>query len=177
MTLTLVGATPGTAPASQFELYAEARAGLLAVLGAPALEFVADGRIAPQGSKQPLGVTKSGKVLMKDDSRYLSAWRSAVTAAALGALPAGWEPLTGPLVIALDFTFAPPERIPAERRGFPATTPDVDKAMRSTFDGLTFGRVWKDDALAVDPHVTSRYVGLFGGADRPGVRVRLWPMP
>lgn len=188
-----------------FELYQQAWDGLEDSLGAPALEFRVEGLPAPQGSKTPLGVTKDGRVMMRESSKKVKPWRAEVTAAALAALPSGWRPLEGPVVASM--TFVMPRlkaKVPAVRRGMPATYPDMSKMIRSTEDAMTaeklkrrakdapplteaqqemrrallFTGVWKDDGQVVDVICRKRYQDGEGDLlGHDGALVRVWAMP
>lgn len=109
----------------------------LRVLGVP----------APQGSKS--AVVRAGKAVLIEGSSTTgrvkhAAWRTAVAWTASN----GSEPLDGPLSIDVTFRLPMPKSRPAAIRragiGPHACKPDLDKLLRSTFDGL------KDAGLIVD---------------------------
>lgn len=56
--------------------------------------------------------------------------------------------LDGHLEVRIDFYMPPPPKSDAARP-YPNTAPDIDKLTRSTFDGVTRGKLWKDDARVV----------------------------
>jgi Holliday junction resolvase RusA-like endonuclease len=158
----------------------------IAVAGArpePAITVTAVGLPGPQGSKRHVG-----NGVMVESSAKVKPWRQDVKHAALdvtGAL-ADWTVLTGPLAVAMTFTFA---RIKSHYRtgryahllkdsapDQPTVYPDLSKIVRSTEDALT-GVVWKDDAQVV------QYVRLgkwYAGVDAPdvlavpGCVIRVW---
>lgn len=55
--------------------------------------------------------------------------------------------LDGYLEVRIDFYMPPVASDPGRR--FPNTAPDIDKLVRSTFDGITRSKMWKDDARVV----------------------------
>jgi Holliday junction resolvase RusA-like endonuclease len=74
-------------------------------------------------------------------------WREAVTKKT--AQHMSWEGLnaiTNPVEIALIFHLPKPKTV---KRDFPSVKPDLDKLVRSTFDGLTTGGLYDDDALVI----------------------------
>lgn len=151
----------------------------------PAITVTAYGLPGPQGSKKHVG-----NGVMVESSAKVKPWRQDVKHAALdvtGAFP-DWTVLTGPLAVAMTFTFA---RIKSHYRTGryahllkdtaplqPTVYPDLSKIVRSTEDALT-GVIWKDDAQVV------QYVRLgkwYAGVDAPdvlavpGCVIRVWPL-
>lgn len=59
-----------------------------------------------------------------------------------------WEPLDGHLELSVVFWMMPPPKADPDRP-FPNVAPDLDKLIRSTCDGITRGKLWKDDARVV----------------------------
>ena len=51
-----------------------------------------------------------------------------------------------PVEITLVFHLPKPKSV---KRDFPSVKPDLDKLVRSTFDGLTTGGLFEDDALVI----------------------------
>lgn len=148
------------------------------------------GTPAPQGSKSPFVVWPKGSAKCptcgnrfgrpravitegKADSpqrRKLTAWRSAVTAAAHDA-GCGAAPLAGPVRVRVIFYLERPKSYPAWR-WLPWTKPDLDKLCRSTLDALTAGHVFGDDAQVVE--LAARKVYALG---RPtGALIRVEPL-
>lgn len=106
------------------------------------LHVTVTGRPAPQGSK---GHGAAGQ--LREQSRYLPAWRAAIKKAvyreykALG-LPPGDLPLFRGAV-----EFGATFWVPADRRA--DSPPDLDKLLRGLWDALTAARVWEDDSRVV----------------------------
>lgn len=99
------------------------------------LHIEVTGRPAPQGSKD---------AHMREQSRYLPAWRAAVKRDVYRAYrAAGIEPDALPLyrgAVAFGGVF---HMSPGHRFDGP---PDLDKLLRSTWDACTAARLWEDDA-------------------------------
>jgi Holliday junction resolvase RusA-like endonuclease len=84
-------------------------------------------------------------------------------------------PLTGPLSVEVTFTVRKPASAPKRRTTWPAKRPDLDKLLRSTFDGLGTAGAWGDDSQVVE--VTARKVYPGEGIDAlnvPGAVIRIW---
>lgn len=134
------------------------------------LEFVVVGQPAAQGSKRPVG---GGRLV--EQSKNVKPWRDAVrtdAAQARGVRP----PLLGPLAVTLIFTVRKPASAPKRRRTWPATRPDVDKLVRSTFDALTDAGAWADDGQVVELLAIKRYTGDPGALPTPGARIAISPI-
>lgn len=102
----------------------------------------------PQGSKIA-GVTKSGNIYLREAAgSKLYDWRETVAwQASIQADQQGWAKLSGAVAIEITFLLTRPKSV---KRDLPSVKPDIDKLVRSTFDGITqSGRVWNDDAQAV----------------------------
>ena len=110
-----------------------------------------DGVPAPQGSKN--AYRRGQRIVLVESSEKVGPWRDAVALAVRGAvarLPEAErerriEPHV-PLAVAAVFSMPPPKRLV---RRYPTTKPDIDKLLRSTFDGITAGGGWRDDSQAV----------------------------
>ena len=120
--------------------------------------FWIDGEPAPQGSKN--GFVKNGRVVMVESSKKVKPWREAV---ARTTQAQALEPLTTPVEIALVFYLPRPKTV---NRKWPAVKPDLDKLVRSTFDGLTTGGLYTDDALVIALSASKQYA-----TDRIGCQV------
>lgn len=107
--------------------------------------FYALGTVGPQGSKSYKGRTKTGRVIMAESSNKVAPWREAIKAAA----PAVERPLDGPIAVRIVFTVPRPKSAKAAMVA-PSTRPDLDKCVRSTFDGITDAGLWADDARVSD---------------------------
>jgi Holliday junction resolvase RusA-like endonuclease len=107
---------------------------------------------------------------MVEMSKRVKPWREAVVWAAREA----GAKINGPVVAEIVFTWPKPKSAPKKRRTWPDRTPDLDKLLRSTFDGLTTSGVIEDDARIV--HVTASKVFPNEAADAldvPGAVIRL----
>lgn len=121
------------------------------------------GTPAPQGSKRHVG-----KGVMIESSKKVKPWREAVSSAAWAARGAQ-EPLDGPLYLHVDF-YLPRPASAARRLRTPWKRPDIDKLLRSTFDGITESGLWVDDARVVEVTARKVFVGDWhlGAAIRVG---------
>lgn len=128
-----------------------------------AVELRIIGVPAPQGSKRHVG---GGR--MVESSKKVGPWRDAVAHAGHNAMT-GEAPLDGPLRLTAHFRVAmPASRRKADReRGWrwADKTPDLDKLLRSTLDGLTAGGVIVDDARVVVIDARMTEVVGWTGAD------------
>lgn len=99
---------------------------------------------APQGSHKQ-GFGKS----VRETNPKTEPYREAVSEACLKVMDAQhiWVPMDGCLEVHLDFYMPPIKSAPD--RCHPNTAPDIDKLVRSTFDGITRSQLWKDDARVV----------------------------
>ena len=111
------------------------------------------GRPAPQGSKKHVG---GGR--MVEASRFLPAWRKAVTFAAVQAIAdAGWVSEDGPAQVTVSFYLERPATVKIANRPSPVKPPDVDKLARGVLDALSDAGVWGDDAQCVKLTVMKFY--------------------
>lgn len=142
---------------------------------APDIDFWVPGIPAPQGSKRHVG---NGRLV--EMSKKIGPWRKAVANAARLALPAGHQPLDGPLVVAVDFWLARPKSAPVTRIILPVGPPDVDKLARGALDPLTQSGVIHDDSRIVDSDSCKRFVPTNdrhrrpGDQEEPGALFALW---
>lgn len=139
-------------------------------LGRENLLFWVHGRPAPQGSKTAYVI--GGRAVMKEASKYLPAWRSAVTEAAMIELNRTMDvtPFTTPVCLSVTFYIERPANPKHKTR--PAGKPDLDHLIRSVGDSLTKAGVLADDALIV----AIRAEKVWTGADtypQPGARVEI----
>ncbi|TQL46700.1 Holliday junction resolvase RusA-like endonuclease [Homoserinimonas aerilata] len=118
-----------------------------------AVAFQVDGTPAPQGSKKGFSRIGSTRVAMVESSDKVKPWRAAVKTAGEDAMN-GRAPLDGPLTVLITFRLAKPKTV---KRDLPTVYPDLDKLVRSTFDGLTAAGVIADDARICDLHTYKRY--------------------
>jgi Holliday junction resolvase RusA-like endonuclease len=122
------------------------------------ISYWIDGEPAPQGSKT--GFIKNGRVVMVESSKKVKPWREAVAAQTKAKVQVALE---NPVEIALVFHLPKPKTV---TRKWPAVKPDLDKLIRSTFDGLTTGGLYTDDALVIAVSASKQYA-----TDRIGCQV------
>jgi Holliday junction resolvase RusA-like endonuclease len=89
---------------------------------------------------------------MVEMSKRVKPWRDAVVRQAKGKAM-----IHGPVEVDITFTLAKPLRVPKERNGYPSCPPDLDKLLRSTFDGLKTAGVFEDDSRVVGVRAKKRY--------------------
>jgi crossover junction endodeoxyribonuclease RusA len=148
---------------------------------APILRFRVAGLPIPQGSKR-IGRSRGGKpILLDDNDKALKPWRRSVVQAAKVALfgDFSWQPLIGPIRLALAFGFTRPPSHPRTRPTWPTgqgTTGDVDKLARAVMDALTEAQVWRDDAQVVELYAAKDWCGqgVAQPLTLPGLIVRVW---
>lgn len=132
-----------------------------------AVEAVAYGTPAPQGSKRHVG-----HGVLVESSAAVRPWREAVKAATLAVRSP--EPLAGPLSVELVFTLPRPKSRP-RRDHYPDRRPDLDKLIRSTLDALGEAGAWCDDAQVVHLVASKVYASEPGALPVPGCRVTVTP--
>lgn len=117
------------------------------------LNFFVPGRPSPQGSKKSVG---GGRFI--EASKYLPAWRKAVTEFAIyAATENAWEPLEGPVTLEVVFYIERPSTITRNKRPHPIVPPDIDKLVRGVSDALSDAGVWGDDSQVVKLVAFKRY--------------------
>ena len=122
------------------------------------ISYFVDGEPAPQGSKN--GFVKNGRVVMVESSKKVKPWREAVAWQTKAKVR---QPMTSPVEIALVFHLPKPKSV---TRKWPSVKPDLDKLIRSTFDGLTTGGLYTDDALVIAVSASKQYA-----TDRIGCQI------
>ncbi|WP_331760564.1 RusA family crossover junction endodeoxyribonuclease (plasmid) [Streptomyces albidoflavus] len=152
----------------------------------PALAITVHGRPAPQGSKRYAGHRRnaaSGRVsaVLVEQSKRVKPWRALVTAAAMNAMRDHHldHPLDGPLDADITFTVLKPTSAPKRRRTWPTTrhSGDLDKLLRSTFDGIADAGAVVDDARIIRVAATKTYPCEHPLAlDQPGALIRLYTL-
>jgi len=126
-----------------------------------ALDLFVAGKPAPQGSKRHVG---GGT--MVESSKAVGDWRSVVAWTAANAYSG--EPLTGAVVLAVEFVMPRPKSLPKTRPTPPHTKrPDVDKLLRAVGDALS-GVLWCDDSQVVEEVGRKRYAEP---DERPGAHL------
>ncbi|NUV54620.1 RusA family crossover junction endodeoxyribonuclease [Streptomyces coelicolor] len=163
------------------------------------LTIVVHGRPAPQGSKKYAGHRRnaaSGRIsaVLVEQSKRVKPWRSLVTAATRTAVaeqirkhvdqhgewPTNIAPLDGPLEADIVFTVLKPTSAPKRRRTWPTTrhSGDVDKLIRSTFDGIADAEAVVDDSRIIAVTARKTFPGEHPEAlDQPGAIIRLYTLP
>lgn len=128
---------------------------------------------APQGSKRPIGRSKSGRVLMIESSNKVAPWRDSVAwAAKMAMATTPGCAVTGPASIVIDFWLKPPAK-PKKTDICPAKRPDLDKLIRSTLDALTTAGAIEDDSMVVCLQSRKRYTNTF--RREPGAEIEILP--
>lgn len=130
------------------------------------------GTPAPQGSKRHIG-----RGILLEQSKKVKPWRDAIMRSAIEQKVLNLQ-LTGALRIEIFFYLSRP----LSHRGvrglklsaplFPTTTPDLDKLIRSTLDGLVLSGVVKDDSLFVSIKANKEY----DDARHPGASIHISEM-
>jgi Holliday junction resolvase RusA-like endonuclease len=154
-----------------------------------ALSAVVYGVPAPQGSKKAHAIYRgskkngtrqaTGQIVVTEMSKKVAPWREAVKAAVeaaiqLQAVHDMWAGiLDAPLEVRITFSMPRPASV---RRPWPSVTPDLDKLVRSTLDGISMGGAWADDKLAVRITTEKIYAGSPGALQRPGAVIDLWTL-
>ena len=151
------------------------------------LTVVVHGRPAPQGSKRYAGNRRnaaSGRVsaVLVEQSKRVKPWRNLVTRAVLDTMhdTAQTEPLDGPLEADITFTVLKPASAPKRRKTWPTTrhSGDLDKLLRSTFDGIADAEAIADDSRIIRVTATKTFPGDHPDAlSEPGAVIRLYTLP
>lgn len=156
-----------------------------------ALSITVHGRPAPQGSKRYAGHrlnAQSGRLsaVLVEQSKRVKPWRALVTAAThaatVNAAPAGtaWlPPLDGPLEVHITFTALKPASAARRRQTWPTTrhSGDLDKLLRSTFDGIADAQAIADDSRIVRVTAQKLFPGEHPDAlPQPGAVIRIYTL-
>ena len=137
------------------------------------LTFDVYGRPAPQGSKRYVGGNRAQGGRFIEASKYLPAWRKAVTSTAVAIMEdEGWETCTDPVTLEVIFYLERPATIPHSKRPWPIKPPDLDKLIRSVADSCSDAGVWGDDAQVV--HVIAWK--CYADTREPGATVTITPI-
>ena len=132
------------------------------------LRFWVAGVPAPQGSKDVfVFTTKSGKKVhnVVEVSKKVKPWRAAVRLAAQEAQVDRFE---GPVSVGVTFYLKRPQDHFHQSKGekvlrpdaptWHHIRPDIDKLLRSTFDGITESGVWQDDSQVAEVIASKQYL-------------------
>lgn len=137
------------------------------------VSFTVYGVAQPAGSKRA-GMSKSGKMFVRDDAKRSRPWKTQVSQAA-GEAVNGAGLLDGPLELSVIFTVPRPKGHYGARGlrpsapAYPAVRPDVTKLLRGVEDALT-GIVWRDDAQVVAQHAYK----VYGEPARADIEVKVY---
>jgi Holliday junction resolvase RusA-like endonuclease len=105
-------------------------------------------------------------------SKYLPAWRKAMTEAAVLAIEEqGWEKVSGPVEVDVTFYLERPSTVTVTARPWPIKPPDLDKLVRS-LDGLTDAGIWDDDGQMV----VLRASKVYADTREPGAIITITPI-
>lgn len=122
--------------------------------------WVTKGIPAPQGSKTPIGRTKTGRPILIESSKKVAPWRQALAIDAGKELATIGRPLSGALSATISFYLPRPKRAWGDPHTRPTVYPDLDKLVRSTFDGIAQGGLIENDSHFVEISAEKRYVLL-----------------
>ena len=126
------------------------------------------GRPAPQGSKRHVG---GGRFI--EASKYLPAWRRAITLAAITEIEnESWSKSISPVEVEIIFYLERPSTVSVAKRPWPIKPPDLDKLLRGVLDGLTDAGVWDDDGQVVK--ITAWKV--YADTREPGAFIKINPI-
>ena len=135
------------------------------------------GNPAPQGSKSAF--VRGGRAVLVEQSKRVKPWRDAVIAAVLREKP---RMLDEAVVARVTFLLQRPKSHFGSKRGQPylrpdapvyvTNTPDLDKLLRSTLDGITDSGWISDDKQVVIVHSQKRYCRP---GEAPGALIHVEP--
>lgn len=131
-----------------------------------AFTFVVLHRAAPQGSKV-MDKGKNGKPFMRESSKGVRPFRTALRRAAMGSDGRPRAKFLGPVTISIEFEFQRPRSNSDEHATTQGTVGDVDKLSRAVLDGLTEAGVIEDDRFVVKLVATKAW----GDEDRAVITV------
>jgi Holliday junction resolvase RusA-like endonuclease len=131
------------------------------------------GRPAPQGSKRYVGGNRAQGGRFIEASKYLPAWRKAITTAAIAEIENGsWAKSIEPIEIEVIFYLERPATVSVAKRPWPIKPPDLDKLLRGVLDGMTDAGVWDDDGQVVK--ITAWKV--YADTREPGAFIKISPI-
>lgn len=123
---------------------------------------------SPQGSH-----FSPAKGVVRESNQRTELYRQAVADACEALLGEDWEPLDGPLECLVLFRMMPAPKSDKDRP-WPHYPPDLDKLLRATFDGVTRGRLWKDDGRVVRVSAQKEHAGT---PEETGVTIMVRRLP
>ena len=122
---------------------------------------------ASKGSKNLGRNRRTGAPIMYESARGLPAWSAAVVKATAAARPV-MIPARTPTRVTIIFYMPRPKshygtgrnscRLKPSAPTWYTSKPDIDKLVRATYDGLTVGKAWADDAQVCSETTDQRYV-------------------
>ncbi len=123
------------------------------------------GTPGPQGSKRYLG-----KGIMVESSKLVKPWREAVVWSVLKDHPFGGrqDPFLFRGAVSVDVVFSLVKPKVTKKGARPDKKPDLDKLLRSTFDGLKTAGMYADDSRIVSVTAHKRYAGDADALAVPG---------
>ena len=131
------------------------------------------GRPAPQGSKRYIGGSAKQGGRFIEASKYLPAWRKAITTAAIAEIEnRSWAKSIEPVEIEVIFYLERPATVSVAKRPWPIKPPDLDKLLRGVLDGMTDAGVWDDDGQVVK--ITAWKV--YADTREPGAFIKISPL-
>ena len=146
------------------------------------IEFVVP--IAPVGQPRPRATVRNGHASVYDQKRVknkttgeskahpIVAFKNAVRAAAKSAY--GGDPLSGPVLVAVEFVFPRPQGMVWKKRPMPRVRhikrPDRDNCEKALLDAMK-GLVFVDDSQVCGGEVTK---WIAAGDEQPHVLVSVW---
>jgi crossover junction endodeoxyribonuclease RusA len=131
------------------------------------------GRPAPQGSKRYVGGNRAQGGRFIEASKYLPAWRKAITTAAIAEIEnRSWAKSIEPIEIEVIFYLERPATVSVAKRPWPIKPPDLDKLLRGVLDGMTDAGVWDDDGQVVK--ITAWKV--YADTREPGALIKISPL-
>lgn len=128
------------------------------------VDFFAPGAPASQGSKRHIG---NGRMI--ESSKLLGPWRERVAWFAVQAMKKRGAPITGAVVMNLEFVMPRPKSAPKTRAMPAIKRPDIDKLSRAIFDALS-GVCYVDDSQVVGLKASKR-IALPG--EYPGCHITI----
>lgn len=143
----------------------------------PFVTFTVPGLPAPQGSKKPFRIPKTGQIIVTESSKFVGPWRDRVALAAHLA----WDgrPLLTEVPVRVEIEF-----ILKRATGTPKTRPtppaiknngDLDKLERAVYDAIT-GVILQDDKLVIS-NGNSKRIAEIGEPTGAIITVKELPWP